>query len=549
MLGFALLALLLTKISHAATCENGNTVQFSVGNCTIRSPNQSEVQSWGTEIAINNGKTICMVPSTVLNDTFLTTTSLCQSSEQLKIHQVNMTPAQCASRRGGPISADKFRSVPISGLVQNPGWALLNNSIEEAVEVSMQLSRQAITAVVGLITKGQNSAASHLGLATDSSILKILKDQGLIVARSFGLNVGSQSVQSPRRGSLVLGGYDQGSVANPFLHEFPIPQDDRLQDRHCPLQVKLTGLTLDIKMSNASETESRDIFSKSTGITVCVEPYDNLFRLPSETLSALLGYVNQTTRQRTNLVPVTQYADELVNLEPGLVYRRQSGEFNAALRFTINDKMTVEVPYHELQRPLRGLDDNGAAVLDTSYNELQIFGDPAPGNAPVLGNAFLSQVYLFVDYDAGKFYMAPLNSEASAILPVSTGSCASAGLTAAEKGLIALGTVLGVLVLGALAYAIYRWRRNRNAGAHDAGSASDDTPAHPGDGSVLGTSQFPNQNISQDMQETASRHSTAGEGSTSAVGHAHFGHFSQQSVNTGQGYESPSPRSPHIGIT
>ncbi|KAK0710467.1 hypothetical protein B0T21DRAFT_297991 [Apiosordaria backusii] len=333
-----------------------------------------------------------MVPSTVLNDTFLTTTSLCQSAEQLKIHQVDMTPAQCVSRRGGPISADKFKGVPITGLVQNPGWALLNNTIEEAIEVAMQLSRQAITATVGLITKGQNSAASHLGLASDSSLLKILKDQGLIAARSFGLNVGSQSVQAPRRGSLVLGGFDQGSVANPFLYEFPIPQSDMLPDRHCPLQVQLTGLTLDIKMANETKTESRNIFSKSTGIPVCIEPYDNLFRLPSETLSTLLGYINQTTGQRTSLVPVSEYADELVNLEPGLVYRRQSGEFNAALRFTLNDKMTVEVPYHELQRPLRGLNDNGAAVLDTNYNELQIFSDAAPGNAPVLGKAFLSQV-------------------------------------------------------------------------------------------------------------------------------------------------------------
>ncbi|KAK4652735.1 hypothetical protein QC762_500605 [Podospora pseudocomata] len=553
MADLLLFTFLLIRAAVAASCADGNTIQFRVGNCTIRSPNEPEVQSWGAEVALNNERTICMVPSTVLNDTFLTTTSLCQSSEQLKVHQVDMTPAQCASRRGGPVSADKFKGVPLSNLVQNPGWTLLNNTIEDAVEVSMQLSRQAITTTVGLITKGQNSAASHLGLATDSSILKVLKGQGLIVARSFGLNVGSQSVQSPRGGSLVLGGYDQGSVANPFLHEFPIPQNDRLQDRHCPLQVELTGLTLEIKMANASETESRDIFSKSTGITVCVEPYDNLFRLPSETLSALLGYVNQTTEQRTHLVPVTEYADELVNLEPGLVYRRSSGEFNAALRFTINDKMTVEVPFHELQRPLRGLDSNGAAVLNTSYNELQIFGDPAPGNAPVLGKAFLSQVYLFVDYDAGKFYMAPLNSEAGAVLPVATGTCPSGGLTATEKGLIALGAVLGALVLAILAWAIYRWRRRRNPRINGTeAQAMDHAPGNATSGaqnrSVVGTGQFPSRNRSQEMQDTLSQNSAAGADSGFAIGHAPFGHLSRQSVETGRSYESPPQRPTHTGI-
>jgi hypothetical protein len=92
------------------------------------------------------------------------------------------------------------------------------------------------------------------------------------------------------------------------------------------------------------------------------------------------------------LVEPSAYADRLLNLEPGIVYRKDEADFNATLRFTINYNQTVEVPFYEVQRSLRGLDPNGAVVVDPDYNELQIFGTPADGDAVVLGKAFLSQV-------------------------------------------------------------------------------------------------------------------------------------------------------------
>jgi hypothetical protein len=81
-----------------------------------------------------------------------------------------------------------------------------------------------------------------------------------------------------------------------------------------------------------------------------------------------------------------------LNLEPGIVYPSSSGDFNATLRFTINNELTVDIPHYELERPLRVLDTDGNPVLDMNYNELQIYATPAPEDGPVVGKAFLSQV-------------------------------------------------------------------------------------------------------------------------------------------------------------
>lgn len=74
------------------------------------------------------------------------------------------------------------------------------------------------------------------------------------------------------------------------------------------------------------------------------------------------------------------------------MYPSSSRNFNATLRFVIDNGLTVDIPYYELERPLRVLDTDGTPSLDTNYHELQIFSSAAPEAGPVLGKAFLSQV-------------------------------------------------------------------------------------------------------------------------------------------------------------
>ena len=70
-----------------------------------------------------------------------------------------------------------------------------------------------------------------------------------------------------------------------------------------------------------------------------------------------------------------------------------NGSFNGIMTVTLKGGMKVEIPTHELWRPLRGLDPDGNFILHGSHNELQIYGNStALGDAPILGKAFLSQV-------------------------------------------------------------------------------------------------------------------------------------------------------------
>jgi hypothetical protein len=97
-------------------------------------------------------------------------------------------------------------------------------------------------------------------------------------------------------------------------------------------------------------------------------------------------------------------------MEPGLTYDA-SANISFSMSLTIGDGLTVEIPSHELGmlvldlcdaledsilavRPLRGLDDDGAPVVNTSLTEVQVFTKEGPGQGPVLGKVFLSQVVL-----------------------------------------------------------------------------------------------------------------------------------------------------------
>lgn len=251
------------------------TIVLSVGDCRILAANGDDVSSWGIRVGIGGSNDQCLVPSTVVNDTFVTTSELCGPGE-LNAHGVQMTTAQCRSRRGGLLSTS-LPDAPTEGMnIRNPGWGKLGNSIDSAALATMDLLGRSVTMPVGLITSGQQSTASHLGLASGSVLLQMLKDADLIAARSFGLNVGSQSAVRPRRGSLVLGGYDQASIASSFTH-FDISNPDEMQDRNCPLQVSVTRMTLELSSTDSTRGNgtglSRPIIERADPTRFCIEPY------------------------------------------------------------------------------------------------------------------------------------------------------------------------------------------------------------------------------------------------------------------------------------
>jgi hypothetical protein len=139
-------------------------------------------------------------------------------------------------------SATTFSEIPESELVADPGWEEWNNS-GIAVHGTLDISDAALPINVGVITDGTNFTAGYLPLTNHSSLLQALLDNDFIAERAFGIQVGTQILTNPQGGSLVIGGYNQGSLGGPFMNfsmDYPIMPVGG--DRECPIQVTVEQL-------------------------------------------------------------------------------------------------------------------------------------------------------------------------------------------------------------------------------------------------------------------------------------------------------------------
>ena len=126
------------------------------------------------------------------------------------------------------------------------------------------------------------------------------------------------------------------------------------------------------------------------------------------------------------------------------------------MKVTLEGGLTVNIPSHELLRPLRGLDSQGQPAVDPNFSELAVYSSEAVEDSSVLGKVLLSQLHLVVDYERMQFRLAKQNQEAGTPLVKSTADCPSPPITKADKGLIAVGTVFAFLLCAALGFAIWR---------------------------------------------------------------------------------------------
>ncbi|KAH6881160.1 hypothetical protein B0T10DRAFT_411334 [Thelonectria olida] len=332
--------------------------------------------------------------STVVNSTLIQSSEVC-SDEWLTVGSigVKMTAAQCRSRRGGFIIRDDVPSASSDALSAlsnlNPGWANITKAdtttpFQYAIQTSLQMQDNSVTMIEGLISQGQQHTMSHIGLAETSTLLHSLKDAGLIAAKSWGLDSGSQSFMAPRNGSLVLGGYDDSGFDGGWF-TYPISKSNMVRERTCPLQVQITQMSFKVQIGQDTPKEETPV-SGGNPLTACIEPYDNKFRLPSSYLNILKGMLGKSRP----VINPSQYL-ELYNIEPGLVYNA-SANLSVSIAFTIGNGLTVEIPSYELAWPLRGLDTSGVPIVNSSLTEVQVFAEEGPLEGPVLGKILLSQV-------------------------------------------------------------------------------------------------------------------------------------------------------------
>lgn len=455
-------AVLLIVSTIASPCEPIPPLWVPFGPCHLPG-----VSSWGTQVAVGNAsQQICITPSTVTNSTLLMAMSVCNDAQ---LAAENMTHEQCASRRGGflnlgtlPTASDAEQTT-LQYL--NPGWNKIqgNDAFDSAVTTVLYMHGgmdNGVTMLDIVVTDGQNHTTSQLALGCQSVFLDTLVNTKQIERRSFGINAGSTSITHPRSGSLVFGGYDSASINGAFI-EYPMTYPIILNDRVCPLQVTIRQLSL-----RQPDLPDDILFGEEWPLQACIEPYDNLFRLPDTLVNKNLVPTMERILD-SQLVSSPPDPDIWIN-EPGLLFGfNDSSSFNGSLVFTLDQNFTVEIPSHEIVRPLRGLAPNGSNVINDQFTELQVY-PVEPLDAAVLGKIFLSQVYLHVDYDRQVFELANINTDNESILPVTdvtnkgskcpTGSKGINGATIAIA--IAVNVVLLVLLV-AIGWVVFSRRRGR----------------------------------------------------------------------------------------
>ncbi|KAF8848376.1 hypothetical protein BDZ45DRAFT_664575 [Acephala macrosclerotiorum] len=371
-------------------------IELRLGNGTIAGTN---VDSRGFLAGLSTpAQFLFLAPSTVVNSTIVISDSFCTNSD-------NLTTAQCASSCGNTynISAagDSFKSTPNTLMISDPVWASISSQplySLTAGETLLQLpSGQALSNdSIGIISSGENQNMGHLGLASNSSFLQLAISTNLIPGNGFGFDAGSQSITNPRDGGLVLGGYNPASIGGQ-LFTFPTGASSSLA-RECPLQVNVTqlairfpGVSADVPLTSAG------------GFAACVEMYDNLFRFTQNLL--------QNFQAVTDWSSNTTADPNIYRVEPGLLFP-STNPFNGSLIITIDGgklgPLTVTIPNEEMSNPLRGISANGGWVLQSNVTEASIFFQSARLNTPVLPKAFLSQLYLIVNWDAKQFQLATL---------------------------------------------------------------------------------------------------------------------------------------------
>jgi hypothetical protein len=270
VLACCILYALVTFTVEAASCSasSASPIALIIANVTLASQNTS---TFGVRFDVGDPKqNVCLTPSTVVDNTLLVSTSICTSGQ---LH--NMTKAQCLSYHGGTFdlasASASFHSISTTAasLPADPGWSKFNPSYSVAGTIDVDLVSDVTVPnmTVVVIAEGTNFAAGHIGLGKESVLLNQLKTSNAIPSLGFGLNAGSQSIQNPRGGSLVLGGFDAASVASSF-YSYPMNYSDTLAGRHCPLQVYIESLEL---LLDGVE-EPVELLGEGDGHRACIEP-------------------------------------------------------------------------------------------------------------------------------------------------------------------------------------------------------------------------------------------------------------------------------------
>ncbi|KAM7190146.1 hypothetical protein V8F33_009623 [Rhypophila sp. PSN 637] len=393
----------------------GKTFTIPLDECIIPVSDSYRVHSWGAQmgVATKGGARVvpfCFVPSTQVNSTIIMDAEMCQP-DTLN----GTTLEQCRSLGGNFIDrseldgmnpydiwSDNFYLLP-PGQIHAPWpfeYAAHTTLTADSLKMKMDIG---ITGIVEFEVPGNVAPTkqAQLGLAQNSTFLNRLYGSGLATGYSWALDVGSVSDEKPRKGSMVFGGFDQNKKGSDDWHEVSMDYAGVQYGRHCPLQLKIDKVELEVQPSGGRPNK-KTLFEPKSQVSACLEPNDYPMKFPAAVHNEFLRHLKDAAKVEPLPSNSFKPTSELFIPEPGLALPSKQATFSITLIVTLAGGFVVEIPSHEMTRSLRGLGADGYTLIDEDMTEIAV-SSTSPASAGnmgdevfSLGRSFLSQVYLFV---------------------------------------------------------------------------------------------------------------------------------------------------------
>lgn len=222
-----------------------------------------------------------------------------------------------------------------------------------------------------------------VGFGSSSTLLQRLYDLGLITARMYSLYIGSGMDRAAGvvNGSNVLGGYDSGRFTAPVhTYDMDLSSEDFLP-------VTVSNIVLD-DPSNAS-LRNVSIMNNTAPFTAKITTDQYPLTLPYA--------ITQSFISHTSAIPS--------NNTDGSLQIPTPTTFNGSLSFTLSDNFTITLPPEVVS--------NVSGLTPIAAND-----QPDDANTTFyLSVAWLSQVYLMLDYESSKFHLAQVIPKNAYVMP------------------------------------------------------------------------------------------------------------------------------------
>jgi hypothetical protein len=280
-----------------------------------------------------------------------------------------------------------------------------------------------------------------VGMGLSSRVLQGLYDEGLIAGRTYSLYIGSGMDRAGGviNGSNTYGGYDAGRFIEP-VHTYQMKPVNKN-----PLTVRVQDIVL-----NDSTGLVRNVSLFDPGAFPDMKETPNSFEAQITTDQYPMSFPYQLTQNYISKLS----AGPSGNPDGSLKLNKP---FNGTMTIKLDDGFEVTIPSDVMYN-----NSGISPVADRSQNSTEPF---------YLSVAWLSQVYVMIDYDSYTFHLAQAIAENKYVMP--TTFCpkstptpynppASSTMNRAQLVGICLGGVMGGLFIISIVIALFAtWRRKR----------------------------------------------------------------------------------------